>query len=109
MRRDQPYHLIFSGPDPRPERGKPVQFLDVCAGRGGGLVPGKKDSFTGHPLFASTTRNIPVERYEQDAPMLFENYEYLPDSEGAWFHRGGLWRREEPSPHPRWRAPRHLG
>ena len=82
-------NLIFSGPDPRPERGKP--FISYVWHVGGwGARPGKKDSFTGHPLFASTTRNIPVERYEQDAPMLFENYEYLPDSEGAGLHRGGF-------------------
>lgn len=82
-------NLIFSGPDPRPERRKPfIAYVWHIGGWGG--RPAKKDNFTGHALFASTTKNIPIERYERDAPLLFDQYELLQDSEGAGLHRGGL-------------------
>lgn len=82
-------NLIFSGPDPRPERSKP--FISyVWLDGGWGARPAKKDNVTGHALFASTTKNIPVERYERDGPVLFDQYELLPDSEGAGRHRGGF-------------------
>jgi N-methylhydantoinase B len=82
-------NVIFSGGDPRTEQPKAfIAYVWLDGGWGG--RPAKKDNFTGHALFASTTKNIPVERYERDAPMLFERYEYLQDSEGAGRHRGGF-------------------
>jgi len=82
-------NLIFSGSDAREGRDKGF-ILYVWHVGGWGARPAVRDSFTGHALFASTTKNIPIERYERDGPVLFTEYEYLQDSEGAGRHRGGF-------------------
>ncbi|MGH9195415.1 MAG: hydantoinase B/oxoprolinase family protein, partial [Acidimicrobiia bacterium] len=37
--------------------------------------------------------NVPVEMFEQRTPLLVERKEFIPDSGGAGFHRGGLGQR----------------
>lgn len=82
-------NLVFSGPDNR--EGTRERFIMYMWLDGGwGARPALRDNVTGQTLFASTTKNIPIERCEQESPVLFEQYEYLPDSEGAGRHRGGF-------------------
>ena len=57
---------------------------------GYGARPGKKDNHTAISLYASGTRNEPVEVQERLYPMLTERYALIADSAGAGRHRGGL-------------------
>jgi N-methylhydantoinase B len=82
-------NIVVSGPDQRPGHDKPF-ILYMWLDGGWGARPAKKDNCTAQALFASTTKNIPIERLEKESPVLFEQYEYLPDSEGAGRHRGGF-------------------
>jgi N-methylhydantoinase B len=57
---------------------------------GYGARPGKKDNHTAISLYASGTRNEPVEVQERVYPILTRRYEMIPDSAGAGRHRGGI-------------------
>jgi N-methylhydantoinase B len=57
---------------------------------GYGARPGKKDNHTAISLYASGTRNEPVEVQERVYPILTHRYEFIPDSAGPGRHRGGI-------------------
>ena len=57
---------------------------------GYGARPGKKDNHTAISLYASGTRNEPVEVQERVYPILTHRYELITDSAGAGRHRGGI-------------------
>ena len=57
---------------------------------GYGARPGKKDNHTAVSLYASGTRNEPVEVQERVYPIITHRYEFVTDSAGAGRHRGGI-------------------
>jgi N-methylhydantoinase B len=57
---------------------------------GYGARPGKKDNHTAISLYASGTRNEPVEVQERVYPIITHCYEFITDSPGAGRHRGGV-------------------
>jgi N-methylhydantoinase B len=80
---------VVGGHDPRP--GYDRDFIMYVWKEGGyGARPGKKDNHTAISLFASGTRNEPVEVQERLYPILTRRYELMQDSAGAGLHRGGL-------------------
>ncbi len=80
---------VVGGHDPRP--GYERDFIMYIWKEGGyGARPGKKDNHTAISLFASGTRNEPVEVQERLYPILTHRYALMPDSAGAGYHRGGL-------------------
>jgi N-methylhydantoinase B len=82
-------NFVLGGVDFR--AGGEAEFLmyDWTAG-GYGARPGKRDNHSAISLFASGTRNQPLERMERAYPVVFEAYELMQDSGGAGRHRGGL-------------------
>jgi N-methylhydantoinase B len=82
-------NMVVGGFDPRPGYGR--DFVMYLWKEGGyGARPGKKDNHTAISLYASGTRNEPVEVQERVYPILTHNYEFITDSAGAGYHRGGI-------------------
>ena len=80
---------VVGGYDPRP--GYEREYVMYTWKEGGyGARPGKRDNHTAVSLYASGTRNEPVEVQERLYPILTERYELVTDSAGAGYHRGGL-------------------
>jgi N-methylhydantoinase B len=81
-------NFITAGVDPRPGfESDYILYLWTEGGQGG--RPGKKDNHSSTPIFASGSKNVPMEAHERALPVLFHRYEFIPDSEGAGRHRGG--------------------
>ena len=81
--------MVVGGFDPRP--GHERDFVMYLWKEGGyGARPGKKDNHSAISLYASGTRNEPVEVQERVYPILTHRYEFIPDSAGAGRHRGGI-------------------
>jgi N-methylhydantoinase B len=82
-------NMVVGGFDPR--AGYERDFVMYIWKEGGyGGRPGKKDNHTAISLYASGTRNEPVEVQERVYPILTHRYEFIPDSAGAGRHRGGI-------------------
>jgi N-methylhydantoinase B len=82
-------NLVVGGHDPRPGFG--TEFVMYMWKEGGyGGRPGKKDNHTAVSLYASGTRNEPVEVQERVYPIITHRYEFVTDSAGAGRHRGGI-------------------
>jgi N-methylhydantoinase B len=82
-------NMVVGGFDPRP--GYERDFVMYLWKEGGyGARPGKKDNHTAISLYASGTRNEPVEVQERVYPILTHRYEFITDSPGAGRHRGGI-------------------
>jgi N-methylhydantoinase B len=82
-------NMVVGGFDPRPGYGR--DFVMYLWKEGGyGARPGKKDNHTAISLYASGTRNEPVEVQERVYPILTHRYEFIPDSAGPGRHRGGI-------------------
>jgi N-methylhydantoinase B len=82
-------NMVVGGLDSREGYGK--EFVMYIWKEGGyGARPGKKDNHTAISLYASGTRNEPVEVQERVYPVLTHRYEFIQDSPGAGRHRGGL-------------------
>jgi N-methylhydantoinase B len=82
-------NMVVGGHDPRPGYDRDfVMYIWKEGGYGG--RPGKKDNHTAISLYASGTRNEPVEVQERVYPILTHRYEFITDSAGAGRHRGGL-------------------
>ena len=82
-------NLVVGGYDPRP--GFESDFVMYMWKEGGyGARPGKKDNHSALSLYASGTRNEPVEVQERVYPILTHRYEFITDSAGAGRHRGGI-------------------
>ena len=82
-------NMVVGGYDPR--AGYERDFVMYLWKEGGyGARPGKKDNHTAISLYASGTRNEPVEVQERVYPILTHRYEFIPDSAGAGLHRGGI-------------------
>jgi N-methylhydantoinase B len=62
--------------------------------RGGGLGAGAARDGEGSFIFPANGANTPVEILENDAPLIVERRELLPDSGGPGRQRGALGRRE---------------
>jgi N-methylhydantoinase B len=81
--------MVAAGPDGRVgHAGEFVMYIWKEVGFG--ARPGKKDNHTALSLFASGTRNEPVEVQERLYPMITTRYGFITDSAGAGRHRGGL-------------------
>ncbi|MDX6234746.1 MAG: N-methylhydantoinase [Nocardioidaceae bacterium] len=81
--------MVAAGPDNRAgHSGEFVMYIWKEVGYG--ARPGKKDNHTALSLFASGTRNEPVEVQERLYPMLTTRYGFIQDSAGAGRHRGAL-------------------
>ena len=82
-------NMVVGGYDPR--QGYDRDFVMYIWKEGGyGARPGKKDNHTAISLYASGTRNEPVEVQERVYPILTHRYEFVTDSAGAGRHRGGI-------------------
>jgi N-methylhydantoinase B len=82
-------NMVVGGRDGRP--GLERDFVMYLWKEGGyGARPGKKDNHSAISLYASGTRNEPVEVQERVYPVLTHRYEFIPDSAGAGRHRGGI-------------------
>ncbi len=82
-------NMVVGGYDPR--EGYDQDFVMYIWKEGGyGARPGKKDNHTAISLYASGTRNEPVEVQERVYPILTHRYELITDSAGAGYHRGGI-------------------
>jgi N-methylhydantoinase B len=82
-------NMVVGGYDARPDHER--DFVMYLWKEGGyGARPGKKDNHTAISLYASGTRNEPVEVQERVYPILTHRYELIPDSAGAGRHRGGI-------------------
>ncbi len=82
-------NMVVGGHDPR--AGIERDFVMYLWKEGGyGARPGKKDNHSAISLYASGTRNEPVEVQERVYPILTHRYEFIPDSAGAGLHRGGI-------------------
>jgi N-methylhydantoinase B len=82
-------NMVVGGHDPR--AGYDRDFVMYIWKEGGyGARPGKKDNHTAISLYASGTRNEPVEVQERVYPILTHRYEFVADSAGAGRHRGGM-------------------
>ena len=82
-------NMVVGGDDPREGYGR--DFVMYIWKEGGyGARPGKKDNHTAISLYASGTRNEPVEVQERVYPILTHRYEFITDSPGAGRHRGGI-------------------
>ncbi len=57
---------------------------------GGGQGGGQQVDGNSALLYPTSAGNVPVEMFEQRTPLLVERKEFLPDSGGPGFHRGGL-------------------
>jgi len=65
-------------------------YVFYCWTEGGYGARATSDSRTFIALYASGTRNQPVELYEQQFPLTWEKYELAVNSGGPGKHRGGL-------------------
>ena len=82
-------NLVVGGRDDRP--GYERDFVMYIWKEGGyGARPGKKDNHTAISLYASGTRNEPVEVQERVYPIITHRYEFIVDSAGPGHHRGGM-------------------
>ena len=82
-------NMVVGGHDPRPGYDRDfVMYIWKEGGYGG--RPGKRDNHTAISLYASGTRNEPVEVQERVYPILTHRYEFITDSAGAGRHRGGI-------------------
>ena len=82
-------NMVVGGFDAREGYGR--DFVMYLWKEGGyGARPGKKDNHTAISLYASGTRNEPVEVQERVYPILTHCYEFITDSAGAGRHRGGM-------------------
>ncbi len=82
-------NMVVGGYDAREGYGR--DFVMYIWKEGGyGARPGKKDNHTAISLYASGTRNEPVEVQERVYPILTHRYEFITDSAGAGRHRGGV-------------------
>ena len=82
-------NMVVGGYDPRD--GYERDFVMYIWKEGGyGARPGKKDNHTAISLYASGTRNEPVEVQERVYPIITHRYEFITDSPGAGRHRGGV-------------------
>jgi N-methylhydantoinase B len=77
-------HPIFSGIDPRTNR----RFVSYDLIIGGWGARATKDGCEALTIPANA-RNIPIEVEESDYPLLFEHFEFVPDSAGVGRNRGG--------------------
>ena len=83
-------NMVVGGFDAR-EPATSGDFVMYIWKEGGyGARPGKKDNHTAISLYASGTRNEPVEVQERVYPILTHRYEFITDSAGAGRHRGGM-------------------
>ena len=82
-------NFVLGGFDSRSGDNREFLMYDWTAG-GYGARPGKRDNHSAISLFASGTRNQPIELMERAYPVLFQAYEFIPDSGGPGMHRGGL-------------------
>ncbi|MGH2395705.1 MAG: hydantoinase B/oxoprolinase family protein [bacterium] len=60
---------------------------------GGGQGGGASGDGQAALMYPTSAGNVPVEMFEQRTPLLVERKEFIPDSGGAGFHRGGLGQR----------------
>jgi N-methylhydantoinase B len=82
-------NMVVGGFDPRD--GYERDFVMYIWKEGGyGARPGRKDNHTAISLYASGTRNEPVEVQERVYPIITHRYEFITDSPGAGRHRGGV-------------------
>ena len=82
-------NMVVGGFDPRD--GYQRDFVMYIWKEGGyGARPGKKDNHTAISLYASGTRNEPVEVQERVYPIITHRYEFITDSPGGGRHRGGV-------------------
>jgi len=84
-------NMVLGGVDTRadsPLRGEP--YVMYCWTEGGYGARHDADNGTFIALYASGTRNQPVEMFEQQFPLTWEKYELRADSGGPGKHRGGL-------------------
>jgi N-methylhydantoinase B len=82
-------NMVVGGYDAR--EGYERDFVMYIWKEGGyGARPGKKDNHTAISLYASGTRNEPVEVQERVYPIITHRYEFITDSPGAGRHRGGV-------------------
>ena len=63
-----------------------LEFHNVT-GQGGGP---DRDGQDGGPSCLGNIANVPIEILEAENPVIFEEYAFLPDTEGAGKYRGGL-------------------
>ena len=84
-------NVVIGGVDTRensPLQGTPYVFY--CWTEGGYGARATRDNKSFIALYASGTRNQPVEMFEQQFPITWEKYELAADSGGPGKHRGGL-------------------
>jgi N-methylhydantoinase B len=84
-------NTVLGGIDTRedsPLRGSP--YVLYCWTEGGYGARASRDNGTFLALYASGTRNQPVEVFEQQFPVTWEKYELVADSGGPGKYRGGL-------------------
>ena len=84
-------NVVLGGVDTRedsPLKGTPYVFY--CWTEGGYGARATRDNKTFIALYASGTRNQPVEMFEQQFPITWEKYELAADSGGPGKYRGGL-------------------
>lgn len=83
-------NIIVGGEDDRPHaQRRPFVMYTWLEGGYGGRVA-KRDNHSAMSLFASGTQSIPIETLEREYPVVFDEYAYATDSEGAGRHRGGF-------------------
>lgn len=78
----------FDTREESPLRGSP--YVIYCWTEGGYGARSGRDNSTYLALYASGTKNQPIEVYEQQFPITWEMCELLPDSGGPGQFRGGL-------------------
>lgn len=78
------WHQVFSGQGMSGEK-----FLLMCHYMGGLGARYSKDGLS-TAAWPSNILEVPAEVIEQEAPILVESKEFIPDSGGAGRHRGGL-------------------
>ncbi len=84
-------NVVLGGVDTRedsPLKGEP--YVMYCWTEGGYGARFNADNGTFIALYASGTRNQPVEMFEQQFPLTWEKYELCTDSGGPGKQRGGL-------------------
>ncbi len=84
-------NLCLGGVDTRqdlPLRGQ--TYVSYCWTEGGYGARFNRDNGSYNALYASGTRNQPIEIYEQQFPITWEMCEMVPDSGGPGQYRGGL-------------------
>ena len=101
-------NMTISGYDARAERhGDYVFYLWLCGGLGA-PGPSVRDNGTYLTPLAAGTSLQSIESLEREYPVLFHAFEFITDSEGAGYHRGGFGVRPARSLSPtqmRWSQP----